>query len=251
METEALLARVRKLLAMAESEELGEAARASYTTKAADLIAQYGIDRALVEEKNEERAAAADLRLDVDAPYAAAKLELLATVATSLGCRVIKLPKRPGSGATDYVAHLFGMTPDLHRTQILYTSLLVQQAYGLAAARVPRGENTRSYRRSWMIGFAAAVGTRLRAAEARAHDEAAHRETETATSVALVLASRESRVTALVNAAYPKLRTPRPTPSTGSGAGAGWNAGQRADLGTKRVGAARRQLLTARKSNSG
>ena len=242
MESEALLARIRKLLAMAESEDLEEAARASYNAKAADLIARYGIDQALVEEKTEERASAADVRVDVDAPYALAKLDLLATVATSLGCKVIKLSKPRLGGTTDYTAHLFGMTPDLERSQILYTSLLVQQAYGLAAAQAPPGENTRSYRLSWMIGFAAAVGSRLRAAEARARDEAAQRETETATSVALVLASRESRVTALVNAAYPKLRNARPTQSRGSGSGAGWNAGQRADLGTKRVGASRRQL---------
>ena len=67
---DALLGRVRKLLAMAEAEGLTDAARETYNAKAAELIAQYGIDRALVEEAGPTRVAAADLVLDIHPPYA-------------------------------------------------------------------------------------------------------------------------------------------------------------------------------------
>jgi hypothetical protein len=239
MESDALLSRVRKLLAMAESEELSEQARESYNAKAADLIARYGIDQALLAERAGHRAAAADLEIDVDAPYARDKVDLLAAVALALGCRLVRASvPRPGGGI-GHRAHLFGMSPDLERTQLLYTSLLVQQALGLAAARVPLGEDARAFRRSWMAGFAMAVGTRLRAAEQRARAEYRAAPETRGRGVDLVLADRSALVNARMASVYPRLRTSGPRRLSGSGLDEGARAGQRADIGTGRVGSAR------------
>src|SRR5215470_12864243 len=84
MNSDTMLSRVRKLLAMAEDESLTEQARESYNAKAAELIAQYGIDRALVEEAGPDRVSAADVRIDIDPPYARDKIDLLASVAVPL-----------------------------------------------------------------------------------------------------------------------------------------------------------------------
>ena len=47
-EDDSLLARVRKLLAMAEDPACTAAEAEAFTTKATELIAKYGVDRALL-----------------------------------------------------------------------------------------------------------------------------------------------------------------------------------------------------------
>lgn len=245
MNPDALLGRVRKLLAMAEAEGLPDAARESYNAKAAELIAQYGIDRALIEDGSPTGPAAGDIVMGIDAPYARDKISLLASVADPLGCRLVHrtAPSPAGSGgATLHSAHLFGMAVDIERVQMIYTSLLVQQAHGLAAARPPTWEDPRAFRRSWMAGFAVAVRDRLAQAE-----EAARRRAEesrvadpatagsaTRRSVAVVLAGREGLVEAHLARVYPRLRTTRTRQLSGSGGRDGYQAGQRADLGEGR-----------------
>jgi Protein of unknown function (DUF2786) len=230
--SDALLGRVRKLLAMAEAEGLTEAARETYNAKAAELIAQYGIDRALVEEAGPTRVAAADLVLDVDPPYARDKITLLASIVAPLGCRLVHRTERR-AGGTGHRAHLFGMDADLTRAQLLFTSLLVQQAHGLAVASPPPWEDPRAFRRSWMAGFATAVQSRLTLAE-RAAATAAEPVATAGTSVALVLADRSARVDEHLATVYPRLRSARGRQLSGSGGRAGYDAGQRADLGTQR-----------------
>ncbi len=236
MNPDALLGRVRKLLAMAEAEGLAEAAREAYNIKAAELIAQYGIDRALVEEAAPSRVAAADLVVSVDSPYARDKISLLASIAAPLGCRLVHRTVRRDHG-TEHSAHLFGMDADIGRVQLLFTSLLVQQAHGLAVIRPPRHEDPRAFRRSWMAGFALAVAQRLTRAERTARERAQAQQREDADvglggpSVAVVLADRSQRVDAHLAAVYPRLRTPKARQLSGSGGRAGYLAGERADLG--------------------
>ncbi|KPM57749.1 aromatic acid decarboxylase [Frankia sp. CcI49] len=243
MNPDALLGRVRKLLAMAEAEGLPEAARENYNAKAAELIAQYGIDRALVEDGAPAGAVAGDVVMSVDAPYARDKISLLASVADPLGCRLVHrtVPAPSGVGGTVHTAHLFGMAADIERVQMLYTSLLVQQAHGLAAARPPVWEDPRAFRRSWMAGFSVAVRDRLALVEEAARRRAENEGRTTAAdgageqrSVAVVLASREGLVEAHLARVYPRLRTTRTRQLSGSGGRDGYQAGQRADLGEGR-----------------
>ncbi|OAA20889.1 Protein of unknown function (DUF2786) [Frankia sp. EI5c] len=244
MNPDALLGRVRKLLAMAEAEGLPEAARENYNAKAAELIAQYGIDRALIEDAAPAGAVAGDVVMGIDAPYARDKISLLASVADPLGCRLVHrtMPAPAGAGtATVHTAHLFGMAGDIERVQMLYTSLLVQQAHGLAAASPPVWEDPRAFRRSWMAGFSVAVRDRLALAEetARRRAESAGRAAGVGAagerrSVAVVLAGREGLVEAHLARVYPRLRATRARQLSGSGGRDGYQAGQRADLGEGR-----------------
>ncbi len=218
MNPDALLGRVRKLLAMAEAEGLAEAAREAYNIKAAELIAQYGIDRALVEEAAPSRVAAADLVVSVDSPYARDKISLLASIAAPLGCRLVHRTVRRDHG-TEHSAHLFGMDADIGRVQLLFTSLLVQQAHGLAVIRPPRHEDPRAFRRSWMAGFALAVAQRLTRAERTARERAQAQQREDADvglggpSVAVVLADRSQRGTRISPPSIRACGHPKPVSS--------------------------------------
>ena len=111
--------------------------------------------------------------------------------------------------------HLFGFASDLERVDLLFTSLLVQAAHGLAATAVPAGEHPAAFRRSWLAGFAEVVGGRLRAAESAAAAESG------APSMALVLADRSDRVQRRLAEVYPRLRTAPPRRLAGTGFGSG------------------------------
>lgn len=124
----------------------------------------------------------------------------------------------------------------------MFTSLLLQSATALARTPVPPYEHKAAFRRSWLAGFRMAVGRRLADAESRAEASAADRFRASGTSSALVLADRSAEVVTAMETAYPYLRTARPRSLSGSGTRQGWAAGQRADLGGRRVGGTRRSL---------
>ncbi|MEO3779337.1 DUF2786 domain-containing protein [Micromonospora sp. B11E3] len=218
--SEAMLAKVRKLLAKAEDPACTPQESAAFTAKATELIARYGVDRALLAARDPATDPVGDRVIEVVAPYARDKAGLLAAVADPLRCRCVR--RHHGGG---FAMHLFGFASDLERVDVLFTSLLVQAAHGLAATAVPAGEHPAAFRRSWLAGFAQAVGVRLRDAEAGAVTEAG------APSVALVLADRSDRVQRRVAEVYPRLRTAAARRLAGTGYGSGAAAGRRAELG--------------------
>jgi hypothetical protein len=224
--TDAILDKVRKLLTKAEDPGCTPAEAAALNDKAAELIAKYGVDRALLAAARPESDPVGDLVISVQAPYALDKSGLLAAVAGALRCRSVRRKEWNGA-AYGYTMHLFGFASDLERTELVYTSLLVQASYALAAARVPAWETPAAFRRSWLVGFTYAVATRLREAEQRAASQAP----TVGPSVALVLADRGDRVDRRVEETYPKLRQSAPRRLQGSGLEGGYDAGQRADLG--------------------
>lgn len=225
--SEQILAKVRKLLAKAEDAACTPEEAAAFTAKAAELIAKYGVDRALLAAGDPTSDAVGDRTVLLDAPYALDKAGLLAGVATALRCRCVR--RREPAGLT---MHLFGFGSDLERVELLFTSLLVQAAHGLAAASVPAGQQPAAFRRSWLAGFSSAVAARLRAAEAAA---SAARAPAAGPSVALVLADRSGRVRNRVAEVYPRLRTAGPRRLVGGGLGQGYAAGRTADLGGPRL----------------
>lgn len=243
-----MLERVRRLLAKAEGATT-EAERDAYNSKAAELIARYGIEEALLDAGQATRAMPGDRVVGLDAPYARDKGSLLAAIAVPLGVRAVMRKGEPAR-PTALSMHLFGMTSDLERVDLLYTSLLVQAAHGLAIAR-PRDsyESVAAYRRSWMIGFAYSIQQRLVAAEAAARANAEAGTTPPGSqrasgpSVSLVLADRAALVDHAMAEAYPRLRTAATRTLSGSGSAEGAAAGKRADLGGKRVSGRSRRAL--------
>ncbi len=226
-----LLDRVRKLLAKAEDEGCSAAEAEALTAKAAELMARYGIDRALLGALHPETDKPADRVFTLGNPWGDVKRHLLAGLATALRCQCVQTRSSEGTRL-----HVFGYTSDLERADILFTSLLVQMARALTQQAVPGfGGAARAWRRSWMLGYCTAVVTRVRAAEEAAAASASESAAETAAagtgqSAALVLADRSLTVRRQVAAAYPKLRKTRVTYS-GGGYGDGYREGQRADIG--------------------
>ncbi len=236
------LAKVRKLLAKAEDPAATAEEAETYTAKAAELMAAYGIDRALLAEQCPDSDSVGDRVVVLDAPYARDKSALLSSVAFALRCRAVRRIRYVGTRATKEVSiHLFGFDSDLLRVEILFTSLLVQAQTALVRVDAPPWESLAAYRRSWLAGFTAAVARRLHEAEERAAAEAQAAQDGAGgrpgtgagedRSVALVLVDRSSRVEAAVDAEYPRLGTARTRRLSGSGGRSGWQAGQRADLG--------------------
>src|ERR1700760_4137231 len=153
---EGTLERVRKLLAMAEDPACTAAGAEASPAKAPELIAKYGVDQALLAVADPAVDPIGDRMVTVVPPYARDKAALLAAVAAALRCRVVHLA---GGGLTR--SHLFGHAADLERVELLFTSLLVQAAHGLAARDVPWGEPPAAFRRSWLAGFTEAIQIRL------------------------------------------------------------------------------------------
>jgi Protein of unknown function (DUF2786) len=226
-----LLDRVRKLLAKAEAEGVTPPEAQALTAKAAELMARYGIDRALLAAARPETDAPGSRKVDLDNPWKRVKAHLLCGLGAAMRCQCILLTTPAGLRV-----HMFGYDSDIERTDVLYTSVLVQMSHGLAVAVVPDRASLRAWRRSWLLGFGAAVISRVKAAEqaaaARA-DQAAPQQAGGA-STALVLADRSLVIRAAVQREYPVTRAARTTYS-GTGYGAGYEKGQRADLGTRRV----------------
>ena len=236
----ALLERVRKLLAKAEDPAVTPAEAEALTAKAAELMARYGIDRALLAASRPETDHPADRVIDVPNPWARIQAHLLCGLASAMRCQCVILPSRePGSRI-----HMFGFASDIERCDMLYTSLLVQMWQGLAAADVPTWTRSpRAWRRSWLLGFTTAVVARVRTAEQRATQQATAPAEPSGSRTALVLADRSQIIARNLEQAYPVTRKTRVT-YTGSGYNAGYAKGEQADLGAGRLSPRTRRALS-------
>ena len=198
-----LLDRVRKLLAKAEDEGCTPHEAEALTAKAAELMARYGIDRALLGAVRPDTDRPADRVFELDNPWAGVKAHLLAGLASALRCQCILVNRRePGSRV-----HVFGYLSDLERADILFTSLLVQMA------RVRAAEE-------------AAVAAASSSARAGTDGHGP--------SAAVVLADRSMTVRRHAEQAYPRTRKTRVTYS-GNGYQDGYREGQKADIGGAKV----------------
>jgi hypothetical protein len=220
-----MLDKVRKLLAKAEDPACTPAEAEALTAKAAQLIAKYGIDQALLTARRPDvQAEVGNRRVVLDAPYAREKASLLHVVARATGCRSVGL-------GTDTV-HLFGFEADLDCATLLFASLLIQAARAVAVTPVPPDEHLAAWRRTWYAGFTHAVAARFTEAADRATQEARDL---SGPGVELVLANRSTTVDRAVTDHYPSLIRGRRRRLSGGGYTSGRQAGSEADLGGPRI----------------
>ncbi|GGM82388.1 hypothetical protein GCM10007977_099870 [Dactylosporangium sucinum] len=242
-----MLDKVRKLLAKAEDPACTREEAEALTAKAAELIAKYGIDQAVLAaaEAAGRPQVVGNRLVELEPPYLREKAHLLHVVAGSLRCRSVRLERR-GADGLRVSMHLFGLESDVDGVELLFASLLVQAARALLAEGVPDGEQPAAWRRSWLVGFAAAVAQRFAEADRRSREAGPD-----LPGVALVLADRRRAVDLAVEEAYPRLTRGRARRLTGGGYAAGQEAGQRADLGGARVGAGGRPAVSGARARSG
>jgi hypothetical protein len=151
------LERIRALLAKAESTEFEDESEA-LTAKAQELMTRYSIDTALLAAHSAGRRTEPHpegVRIGIDDPYAQAKAFLLVTIADVSRCRVA-WSKHLGFST------VFGFEGDLRSVELLYTSLLLQARKAMVRAGETGGHSrSRSFRQSFLIGFATRIGRRL------------------------------------------------------------------------------------------
>src|SRR6202167_3155139 len=147
------LERVRKLLAKAEAAGVTPQEAEALTAKAAELMARYGIDRALLAAAQPETDTPADRVITIPNPWAAVHAHLLCGIGSAMRCQCILLPTASGARV-----HVFAYQSDVERAELLYTSLLLQMGHGLARVAVPEwARSSRAWRRSWQLGYCTAV----------------------------------------------------------------------------------------------
>jgi hypothetical protein len=221
---ERVLDRVRKLLAKAEHPGTPPAEAEAFSVKAAELMARHLIDEAMLEAGSATASRPEVRTIEVDPPYALARSVLLSHVAQAHRARVVIRGSAAKAGSR--LCTLVGFPADLAATELLFTSLLLQASAAMRAASAG-AVNPKAFRRSFLIGYATAIGARLAAVQAEA---AADRTTVGGPSTALVLADRDAAVETVFQAEFPRLRTLRTSVSDGHGLAAGRHAGERADL---------------------
>ena len=226
------LAKVRKLLATAESPATPQHLRDTLNAKAADLMAKYAIDEALLAAKQSEgaRAGVESIYISIPAPFSYSKCVMLKRMAEVYGMQTICTQKHPWDYDNhDMTMRVFGFAADLTRLQLLFTSLLVQSAYALAAQFVPKFETREQFRASFYSGYTDAIVARLQAAEDRAKGNAGP-------GTDLVLSNRADEVAKFYHNEYPHAGGFGMRIGSSSGRQAGYAEGNRANLGGPTVG---------------
>lgn len=237
------LAKVRALLAKAEDPAATEAETETYRAKAYELMAEHGIEQAMLNADKPVSDKPADRKFTVPNPWSMERIRLMNGLAHAMGCEFIHLSNQRQPGARH--GHVFGYESDIARMELLYTSLLLQMDNELARTPVPYGHSPRAWRRSWLVGFVHIVTVRVKEAEARARRLAETQTTTTGRSTDLVLTDRASLVAARFHDAYPRRRSGGKTTVRGNGYGDGAAAGRRADIGGPRIGGSRRAIGNA------
>jgi uncharacterized protein DUF2786 len=229
--SEALLDKIRKLLAKAERTDNPNEAEA-FSAKAAQLIAEHRLDPGHV------RAALEDGRVDLRrivlgrGAYVRGRLALLDAVARNNDCEVVF--ENGPQGTTAIVA---GYEADLDVTEVLYTSLHVQASSQMAAVRARTPAATQRWRRSFLFGFATRVAESLEAVRVRAAEptSASSHRAPVAHDLPDVLA-RTARVRAFAAGAFGRVGTARAAaPAQRSGWRDGHRAAASADIGRSRM----------------
>lgn len=219
-----VLAKVRGLLAKAESTEFPEEAEA-LSAKAQELMSRHAFERALLDADDHVPQTASSRRVWLDTPYVGAKAQLVASVAAANRSRGVVYEK------IGFIA-LIGADLDLEITELLSTSLLLQATRAMVAAGASRTTGiearSRTYRQSFLLAYATRIGQRLSAAAEESDDLTAD------DRLLPVLADREKAVNQLFEELYPA--TVKKSYTVGSAAGweAGTAAADLADIGLDR-----------------
>ncbi len=218
-----ILAKVRGLLAKAESTTFPEEAEA-LSAKAQELMARHAIDHALAASA-EAPEVPGGRRLPVEDPYADAKAMLVGSVSRANRCQSVHVVDLA-------LVTLLGFESDLVAVELLFTSLMVQANRALlAAGRDDRRARQRGFRSSFLSAYAVRIGQRLEACTAA---QVAVVDTDEGGRLLPVLAARDDAVEDAVNQMFGSSLVHRPARISDP---RGWVAGHAAaDLADLAVG---------------
>ncbi|MFE9925176.1 DUF2786 domain-containing protein [Streptomyces sp. NPDC005774] len=243
IQTHPKLAKIKALLAKAEDPAALPEEAELYFAKAAELMAEYGIEQAMLADAKPETDKIGERTFNVKGKYMADRSSLLFAIAHALGARNVYWSLTDPLTRKRYRrVRVYAHESTLSRIELLFSSLQLQALNGVQHARSQYGESTIAYRKSWLAGFASSVRNRLDEAEESALRDAT-REAGTA-GAELVLVKREEAVAAFFKRAHPKIKTAPSRRLTGTGWGDGRAAGERADLGRGHLSGNRPKALS-------
>lgn len=232
-----MLERVRALLAKAESTTHPEEAKA-FSAKAQELMSKYAIDAAMLDAASGRQTHFGQRRVDIGTKYTRATFTLFGQVAVANDCTLMV------DGDIRKYCWIAGAESDMEATEMLYTSLRLQASREILSMVAPPGVSTTTFRNSFLYGYADEIGMRLVKARIAAREAAETQYAHTGASVALVLANKRDAVTqwlvdnkVIVPPEKAKKSSLNKPTIDGSGYRAGVEAGARADIGGRRVGA--------------
>lgn len=249
--SDAKLEQVRKLLALAGDRGATDHERERAFEAAERLIAKHGLEEALAtaEAKGKTDRTVAHEKMEVHAPFATEKVMLYRAVAVPLGVDTVSQKQwRTGvyrranrSDRKVTFLNVFGRKADLERAELLYTSLLLQQAdeFRKAEAEIPAWytpQEKAAHRRAWLSAYAARIQTRfeelIRETSQQVAEEAReHGNDNAASGMELVLADKQADVADAVKKAFPNTYTTTRKLSGITGYSGGYDAADRANLG--------------------
>nr|WP_243870163.1 DUF2786 domain-containing protein [Amycolatopsis granulosa] len=218
---ERMPARIRALLAKAESTSFPEEAEA-LSAKAQQLMSRYSFEQALVDPP---ALAGSARRFWLEQPYLGPKSSLVTAVAAANRCRAAFYA---GLGFVALVGH----EVDLDLVELLSTSLLVQANEAMLAAG--KRSRTRSFRHAFLLAYAGRVGERLTAADRAAGEQFPDGR------LLPILTRRRHEVDTLFAELFPRTVPRRTTISNDDGWSAGRVAADRARLTVERTAVAGR-----------
>ena len=209
---------IRALLAKAEATTF-EAEAETFTAKAQEMMTRYSIDAAVLASAGRSNgignAGIESRRVHIDSPYADEKAAFLSVIADVNGARSIWSPHVG-------FATVMGFPVDLHLTDLVFTSLLLQATRASAeATATDRQLRTPTFRRAFLIAFADRIGERLEATKRHASAEA---QQHYGTALVPILADRDAAVSEAYTRTFPD-STLMPTRRLDAN---GWHAGRAA-----------------------
>ena len=211
-----VLARVRALLAKAESTEFDEEAEA-LSAKAQELMTRHSLSQLLVEATGRVQQVATGRRIWLDTPYVQAKALLVVAVGKANRSAVV------WTEAFGFVT-VIGDERDLIATELLVTSLLVQAGRAMLHGSRDVSGQKRSYRKSFLIAYAQRVGERLSQAREDITAEVG------AGALVPVLAAHDERVETARQQMFPTLKSHSVSVGHAQGYAAGRAAAEHAVL---------------------
>lgn len=222
---------VRKLLAKAEDPACSLAEAEAINDKVTQLIAKHSIDEAMLKASNNVKEEIISITVHVPDPYEKAKGTLLGRIAATFNCMRISLTEK-----NKY--KLIGHMSDVEKVYMLYLSLNMQMQGQLVQAQVhkPAYEHGKTFNASFVTGYVVSASDKVKIAYASAMKDV--KDSSTGNGMELVLKNRKEQVLSKVHEEFPRLTFGRTALSSNSqsGYGHGKAAGQRADVGSSRIG---------------
>jgi len=249
--------KIKALLVKGNDPAATEAERELYQDKAADLMAKWQIDEAMLAHDQRvvtDTIVKRPVKLDAPKIYLDEVVHVGGSVAAGFGLTPLRIMDYVKGPDGHYVVRggkivgtprvlLIGFTADLdvieQVIQLVHTQLMTAwNAYGASLPRYYSASQKYNMKRSFLMGFSSRIEERIRDSRKRTIAEI----TEThGTGTELVLLDREAQVTLWINENL-KLGVTKAKRYVSSGMHEGMNAANNTNIGQTRVGAARRAL---------